>query len=513
MAEERRTYQRRGQQVASPLEYAHVQPHASEVEMAVLGALMIDKDAFMEVGDSLVPESFYEPRNQMVYDAIRSLSVEDSPIDVLTVIDKLGKMGKLEEVGGPGYIAELSSKVATSANVEYHANIVAEKYLARQMIQYVNVIGKKVYDESYDIKDVIDEAEGSLFELSQKNIKKDYSVLAPIVDKAKETIMQAYAKKGGLSGISSGIVALDEKTLGWQNSDLVIIAARPAMGKTAFALSMAKNIAADQKIPMAFFSLEMSDVQLTNRLISNACKIEGMKLVSGQLDGPDLLRLDKKIQKLIDAPLYIDDTAGLSIMDLRSKVRRLVREHGVKLVMIDYLQLMTASGMKFNSRQEEVSLISRSLKGLAKELNIPVLALSQLNRNVESRNGAEGKRPQLSDLRESGAIEQDADMVIFLHRPEYFGLKMSKDGTIDYQNKAEVIISKHRKGVTGIVLTKFLGEYTLYCDLDDDPSLPVSAGGEIIGSKVNGENGDMLFSQTEYDPFKLASIDGYRGGD
>ena len=504
MPEERRTYQRRGQQVASPLEYAHVQPHASEVEMAVLGALMIDKDAFMEVGDSLAPESFYEPRNQMVYDAIRSLSVEDSPIDVLTVIDKLGKMGKLEEVGGPGYIAELSSKVATSANVEYHANIVAEKYLARQMIQYVNVIGKKVYDESYDIKDVIDEAEGSLFELSQKNIKKDYSVLAPIVDKAKETIMQAYAKKGGLSGISSGIVALDEKTLGWQNSDLVIIAARPAMGKTAFALSMAKNIAADQKIPMAFFSLEMSDVQLTNRLISNACKIEGMKLVSGQLDGPDLLRLDKKIQKLIDAPLYIDDTAGLSIMDLRSKVRRLVREHGVKLVMIDYLQLMTASGMKFNSRQEEVSLISRSLKGLAKELNIPVLALSQLNRNVESRNGAEGKRPQLSDLRESGAIEQDADMVIFLHRPEYFGIGASSDGAIDYHNKAEVIISKHRKGATGIVLTKFLGEYTLYADLDDDPSLPVSAGGEIIGS---------LFTEEEYDPFKLAAIDGYRGGD
>ena len=444
MPEERRTYQRKRQQVASPLDYAHVQPHASEVEKAVLGALMIDKDAFMEVGDSLVPESFYEPRNQMVYEAIRSLSVEDSPIDVLTVTDKLAKMGKLEEVGGPGYIAELSSRVATSANVEYHASIVAEKYLSRQMIQYVNVVGKKVYDESYDIKDVIDEAEGSLFELSQKNMKKDYSVLAPIVDKAKETIMQAYANKGVLSGISSGIAALDEKTLGWQNSDLVIIAARPAMGKTAFALSMAKNIAADQKIPMAFFSLEMSDVQLTNRLISNACQIEGMKLVSGQLDGPDLLRLDKKIQKLIDAPLYIDDTAGLSIMDLRSKVRRLVREHGVKLVMIDYLQLMTASGMKFNSRQEEVSLISRSLKGLAKELNIPVLALSQLNRNVESRNGAEGKRPQLSDLRESGAIEQDADMVIFLHRPEYFGIGTSSDGTVDYHNKAEVIISKHR---------------------------------------------------------------------
>lgn len=504
MSEERRTYQRKGQQVASSLEYAHVQPHASEVEKAVLGALMIDKDAFMEVSDRLVPESFYEPRNQMVYDAIRSLSIEDCPIDVLTVTDKLAKMGKLEEVGGPGYIAELSSRVATSANVDYHTNIVAEKYLARQMIQYVNVVGKKVYDESYDIKDVIDEAECTLFELSQKNMKKDYSLLAPIVDKAKETIMQAYANKGELSGIASGISSLDEKTLGWQNSDLVIIAARPAMGKTAFALSMAKNIAADQKIPMVFFSLEMSDVQLTNRLISNACQIEGMKLVSGQLDGPDLLRLDKKIQKLMDAPLYIDDTAGLSIMDLRSKVRRLVREHGVKLVMIDYLQLMTASGMKFNSRQEEVSLISRSLKGLAKELNIPVLALSQLNRNVESRNGAEGKRPQLSDLRESGAIEQDADMVIFLHRPEYFGLGMSSDGTVDYHNKAEVIISKHRKGATGIVLTKFLGEYTLYADLDEESNLPPSAGGEFR---------DVLFTKEEYDPFKMAAIDGYRGGD
>lgn len=504
MPEERRTYQRKGQQVASSLEYAHVQPHASEVEKAVLGALMIDKDAFMEVSDRLVPESFYEPRNQMVYDAIRSLSIEDCPIDVLTVTDKLAKMGKLEEVGGPGYIAELSSRVATSANVDYHTNIVAEKYLARQMIQYVNVVGKKVYDESYDIKDVIDEAEGTLFELSQKNMKKDYSLLAPIVDKAKDTIMQAYANKGVLSGIASGIVALDEKTLGWQNSDLVIIAARPAMGKTAFALSMAKNIAADQKIPMVFFSLEMSDVQLTNRLISNACQIEGMKLVSGQLDGPDLLRLDKKIQKLMDAPLYIDDTAGLSIMDLRSKVRRLVREHGVKLVMIDYLQLMTASGMKFNSRQEEVSLISRSLKGLAKELNIPVLALSQLNRNVESRNGAEGKRPQLSDLRESGAIEQDADMVIFLHRPEYFGLGVSSDGTVDYHNKAEVIISKHRKGATGIVLTKFLGEYTLYADLDEESNLSPSAGGVYR---------DVLFTKDEYDPFKMAAIDGYRGGD
>lgn len=477
----------------------HIMPQAPEVEKAVLGALMIDKDAYMEVCDKLIPESFYEPRNQIIYEAIRNLSMEESPVDVLTVTDKLGKMGKLEEVGGPEYIVDLSSKVATSANIEYHSNIVAEKYLARQMIHYVSVLGKKVFDETYDIKDIVDEAESTLFELSQKNMKKDYSVLSPIVDKALELVKIAHSNKGGTTGISTGFLRLDDITCGWQNSDLVIIAGRPAMGKTAFALSLAKNIAADQKIPMAFFSLEMSDVQLSNRLMSNACKIEGTKLLSGQLDRSDWLRLDKNIDTLKDAPLYIDDTEALSVMDLRSKARRLVKEHGVKLIMIDYLQLMTANGMKYNSRQEEVSLISRSLKGLAKELNIPVLALSQLNRGVESRNGAEGKRPQLSDLRESGAIEQDADMVIFLHRPEYYGISMSADGTKDYTGKAEVIIAKHRKGATDIIMMNFKGEYTSFENYDEQAHMPISEGGEFI------------FPKEEYDPFTLAAQDGYRG--
>ena len=494
----------------TPMEFAHVQPQAPEVEKAVLGALMIDKNAYMEVCDKLVPESFYEPRNQMVYDAIRSLSMEDCPIDVLTVTDKLGKMGKLEDVGGPGYIADLSSMVATSANIEYHTNIVAEKYLARQMIRYVSDVGKKVFDETNDIKDVVDEAESTLFELSQKNMKKDYSVLSPIVDKAVDLVKIAHENTGATTGISTGFTLLDEKTCGWQNSDLVIIAGRPARGKTAFALSLAKNIAADQKIPMAFFSLEMSDVQLTNRLMSNACKIEGTKLVNGRLETQDWIKLDNNIELLKEAPLYIDDSEGLSIMDLRSKARRLVKEHGVRLIMIDYLQLMTASGMRYYSRQEEVSLISRSLKGLAKELNIPVLALSQLNRGVESREGAEGKRPHLSDLRESGAIEQDADMVIFLHRPEYYGIMMSSDGLIDYHQKAEVIISKHRKGATGIIMMEFRGEYTRF-DNCDDPSLrPPTEGGEIIGSKIND---GVLFTTEEYDPFNLAKMDGDRGGD
>lgn len=305
------------------ISYGHVMPQAPEVEKAVLGALMIDKDAYVEVCNLLVPESFYEPRNQMVYEAIQQLSREESPVDVLTVTDMLGKMGKLEEVGGPGYIMDLSSRVATSANIEYHANVVAEKYLSRQMIQYVNVIGKKSFDETYDIRDVVQEAESILLELSQKNMKKDYSALGSVVERAVKSVEEAYANKGSFTGIPSGLYKLDDMTCGWQKSDLVIIAGRPAMGKTAFALSVAKNIAVDQKRPMAFFSLEMSDVQLANRLMSNTCEIEGKKLLSGQLDREDWIRLDKNLQALTDAPLFVDDTEGLSVMELRTKARRL----------------------------------------------------------------------------------------------------------------------------------------------------------------------------------------------
>ena len=485
-----RSDRRQSSQQSLELAYGHVMPQAPEVEKAVLGALMIDKDAYLEVCDLLRPESFYEPRNQMVYEAIMKLSIEESPVDVLTVTDKLGKMGKLEDVGGPGYIAELSSRVASSANIEYHANVVAEKYLSRQMIHYVGEVGKKTFDETYPIKDVVNDAQAKLFELSQKNMRKDYSVLAPILERAVKSVQDAHSNTGGVTGIPTGFYKLDDITCGWQKSDLVIIAGRPAMGKTAFALSLAKNIAADQKIPMAFFSLEMSSEQLANRLMANAFEIDGKKLMSGQLDREDWNRLDKGMNNLVDAPLYIDDTEGLSVMELRTKARRLVNEHHVQLIMVDYLQLMTASGMRYNSRQEEVSLISRSLKGLAKELDIPVLALSQLNRGVEGRDGAEGKRPMLSDLRESGAIEQDADMVVFLHRPEYYGIMMSDDGTKDYRGMAEVIIAKHRKGAVGIKLLKFRGEYTRFENPEDNMignGVP-SDGGEIVGSKINGEN-------------------------
>jgi len=470
----------------------HLQPQALEIEKAVLGALMIDKDAYAIVCEILRPESFYEPRNQMVYTAIRDLSMDEKPVDMLTVADQLAKSGKLEQVGGPGYIAELSSGVATSANIEYHANIIAQKSLARQLISFASSIQTKAFDETIDVEDLMQEAEGSLFELSQHNMKKDYTAIDPVIAQAVKGIQDAAKNTDGLTGVSTGYFKLDDITSGWQASDLVIIAGRPAMGKTSFALSMAKNIAADLRTPMAFFSLEMSNVQLVNRLISNACEIQGSKILNGQLQRDEWERLDKNINNLLGAPLYVDDTPGLSVFELRTKARRLVREHGIKLIMIDYLQLMNANGMRFSSRQEEVSTISRSLKGLAKELNIPILALSQLNRGVESREGLEGKRPQLSDLRESGAIEQDADMVLFVHRPEYYHIYQDDNGR-DLHGMAQIIIAKHRKGATGDVLLTFRGEFTRFENPEDkniDNRAPIG-GGEIIGSRVNGEENPL----------------------
>ena len=491
MAEQTNNRRRKAAQPLDPT-LGHLQPQALEIEKAVLGALMIDKDAYAIVCEILRPESFYEPRNQMVYTAIRDLSMDEKPVDMLTVADQLAKSGKLEQVGGPGYIAELSSGVATSANIEYHANIIAQKSLARQLISFASSIQTKAFDETIDVEDLMQEAEGSLFELSQHNMKKDYTAIDPVIAQAVKGIQDAAKNTDGLTGVSTGYFKLDDITSGWQASDLVIIAGRPAMGKTSFALSMAKNIAADLRTPMAFFSLEMSNVQLVNRLISNACEIQGSKILNGQLQRDEWERLDKNINSLLGAPLYVDDTPGLSVFELRTKARRLVREHGIKLIMIDYLQLMNANGMRFSSRQEEVSTISRSLKGLAKELNIPILALSQLNRGVESREGLEGKRPQLSDLRESGAIEQDADMVLFVHRPEYYHIYQDDNGR-DLHGMAQIIIAKHRKGATGDVLLTFRGEFTRFENPEDkniDNRAPIG-GGEIIGSRVNGEDNPL----------------------
>ena len=465
--------------------YAHLQPQAVELEKVVLGALMIDSDAFSVVSEMLKPETFYDPRHQKIYEAIQTMNIEERPVDIMTLINELTKMGAIDKIGGAAYLMEISSQVASAAHVEYHAHILAQKYMARQLIHYAGDIETQAFDESEDIDDLMQHAEGELFQLSQNNIKQDYTQVDPVIKEAVDILKRAAENAGGLTGIPTGYVGLDDMTSGWQASDLVIIAGRPAMGKTSFALSIAKNVAVDYHIPIGFFSLEMNNVQLVNRLISNVCEISGHKILNGQLDPAEWERLDKKLRNLTGAPIYVDDTPGLSVFELRTKARRLVREKGVKLIMIDYLQLMNANGMKFGSRQEEVSTISRSLKGLAKELNIPVLALSQLSRNVENREGLDGKRPQLSDLRESGAIEQDADMVLFVHRPEYYHIYQDEKGN-DLHGMAQIIIAKHRKGATGDVLLNFRGEFTRFQDPQDAAVAPLDEGGEIMGSKMNG---------------------------
>ncbi len=436
--------------------YGHLPPQATDLEKVVLGALMIDKDAFAVVSELLHPETFYEPRHQKIYTAIRSLNMDEKPVDIMTVTEQLKRDGTIDDVGGAPYVVELSSQVASSAHIEYHAAILAHKFLARQ--------------------------------LTQKNMRQDFTQIDPVIKQAIDILQKASANSGGMTGVPTGYTKLDEITSGWQPSDLIIIAGRPAMGKTSFALSLAKNIAVDAQVPIGFFSLEMNNVQLVNRLISNVCEIVGSKILNGQLTPDEWDRLDKRLRNLQGAPVYVDDTPGLSVFELRTKARRLVREKGVGVIMIDYLQLMNANGMKFGSRQEEVSTISRSLKGLAKELNIPVIALSQLSRNVESREGLEGKRPQLSDLRESGAIEQDADMVLFVHRPEYYHIFEDEKGN-DLHGMAQIIIAKHRKGATGDVLLTFKGQYTRFDNPDNSstqPALPDDGGGLIV-SRMNDE--------------------------
>lgn len=479
---------RKGQQAPIDTSFGHLQPQAIDIEKVVLGALMIDKDAFTVVSEIIKPETFYEARHQKIYEAVQSLNLQEKPVDIMTVTEELRHKGTLEDVGGPAYVVELSSQVASSAHIEYHAHILAQKFLARQLIQFASMIETDAFDETVDVDDLMQKAEGALFEISQKNMLQDYVQIDTIVDQAHQLLLQASNREGGLTGVPSGFRKLDDITAGWQPSDLVIIAGRPAMGKTSFALSIAKNVAIDYRKPIAFFSLEMNNVQLVNRLISNVCSIPGNKILNGQLTPDEWERFDSNIRKMQGAPIYVDDTPGLSIFELRTKARRLVREHGIELLMIDYLQLMNANGMRFNSRQEEVSTISRSLKGLAKELNIPVLALSQLSRAVEQRDGPEGKRPQLSDLRESGAIEQDADMVLFVHRPEYYHILQDEKGN-DLHGMAQIIIAKHRKGATGDVLLNFRGEYTRFANPEDAkfavplPDDPI--GGEIVGSKMN----------------------------
>lgn len=463
---------------------AKIQPQDKEIEDAVLGALMLERDAYAIVCDLLRPESFYDPGNQKIYAAINKLGVMQQPIDMLTVTQQLRADGALDDVGGPVRISELTSNVASAAHIEYHARIVAQKFLARRLISFCSEIEKKSFDESYDIDDLLQEAEGKLFEISQGNLKKDFTQIDPVINSAMEQIEAAGKRESGLSGLQTGFHNLDKLTSGWQNSDLIIIAARPAMGKTAFVLSMAKNMAVDYNTPVAIFSLEMSNLQLVNRLISNVCEIEGDKIKSGRLSRQEWEQLNSRVRSLFSAPLYVDDSPSLSILELRTKARRLVKEHGVKIIIIDYLQLMNATGMKFGSREQEVSMISRSLKQLAKELNIPVIALSQLSRKVEERNDG-NKRPQLSDLRESGAIEQDADIVCFIHRPEYYTRSTTDAENRDIRGMAEFIVAKHRSGSVDDIEMTFVARFARFQNRSEP--MPFEKG--TMASKINDDPG------------------------
>ncbi len=439
-------------------------PQAVDIEEAVLGALMLEKDALSAVIDVLRPECFYKDSHQLIFEAIQYLFQKAEPIDILTVTHTLKKNGNLELVGGAYYITQLTGRIASAANIEYHARIILQKYIQRELIRISGETIRDAYEDTMDVLHLLDKAEKNLFEIAEGNIRRNFEDMQSLITKAIKEIEIASNKESGITGVASGFTELDRVTSGWQKSDLIIIAARPGMGKTAFVLSLARNAAVQFHRPVAFFSLEMSSVQLVNRLISSETEITSEKIRKGQLASHEWEQLNAKIKPLTDAPLYIDDTPALSIFELRAKCRRLVAEKKVAMIIIDYLQLMVAgSDNKTGNREQEISTISRSLKAIAKELSVPIIALSQLSRAVETRGST--KRPQLSDLRESGAIEQDADLVLFIYRPEYYGLNEDENAQ-PTQGLAEISVAKNRNGALRTVNLKFIGHLTKFTDMD-----------------------------------------------
>ncbi|MDG1189062.1 MAG: replicative DNA helicase [Flavobacteriales bacterium] len=444
-------------------------PQAIELEQAVLGALMIDNDALSNSIELLKPESFYQTEHQKVFSAIEDLFNNTQPVDILTVTNLLKQKGDLKDVGGAAFVSKLTERVASAANIETHARIIAQKFIQRELIRISSSTIKDAYDDTTDVFDLLNAAEQGLFEISEGNIRKNYDKMSTLIRQALEQIEEIKNKEDGLSGIPSGFADLDRVTSGWQKSDLIILAARPGMGKTAFVLSMARNTAVQFNKPVAVFSLEMSSVQLVNRLISSESGIPAEKLRKGNLEDHEWIQLNQQITSLSEAPLFIDDTPALTVFELRAKCRRLVRNNGVEMVIIDYLQLMHAGNSnKSGNREQEISTISRSLKSIAKELNIPIIALSQLSRAVETRGG--DKRPMLSDLRESGAIEQDADIVCFIYRPDYYGFTEWPDTSPgqdpDCQGQGEIIIAKHRNGSLENIRLRFISHLAKFTDLD-----------------------------------------------
>jgi replicative DNA helicase len=439
-------------------------PQRLEMEAAVLGALMLEKDALTTVVDILKPVSFYKDGHQRIYKAISNLFDKSEPIDQLTVVQELREMGELEAAGGVGYVAGLTMHINSAANIEAHARVILEAAIKRELIRTATDILRDAYEETTDVFELLDATEKNIFQVSEDNMRKGVDSMQDLMVKAIKELEEKKHQKDGLTGVPTGFSALDRVTSGWQPSDLVIVAARPGMGKTAFVVSAMRNAAVDFKKPVAIFSLEMSSLQLVNRLISAEAELDSEKIKKGNLADYEWSQLNHKISSLSTAPIFIDDTPALSIRELRAKCRRLKSQHDIQLIIIDYLQLMSGNdGGKGGNREQEIASISRALKGIAKELNIPVIALSQLSRSVETRGG--DKKPQLSDLRESGSIEQDADMVIFLYRPEYYKITEDEMGN-PTQGMGEVIIAKHRNGSLETVQLKFIGKFTKFADLD-----------------------------------------------
>jgi replicative DNA helicase len=506
-----------GALTALPNGMGKLQPQARDLEEAVLGALMLEKDALTTVIDLLKPESFYDERNQRIFRAILALFDRSEPIDLLTVTQELRKTAELELVGGAYYITQLTAKVNSAANIEFHARIITEAAIKRHLISISGNVLTQAFEDTTDVFDLLDSTEQALFEVSESNIRRSVDDMRSLMHQALEEL-KLKKDQEGLTGVPSGFTALDRVTSGWQKSDLVILAARPGMGKTAFVVSAMRNAAVDFDKPVAIFSLEMSSIQLVNRLISAEAELESDKIKRGNLAQYEWEQLYVKTAKLSTAPIFIDDTPALSIRELRTKCRRLKAQHDIQMIIIDYLQLMTGhtdgKGGGGN-REQEIASISRALKQLAKELSVPVIALSQLSRAVETRGG--DKRPQLSDLRESGSIEQDADMVIFLYRPEYYGITEDEEGN-PTQGTGQVIIAKHRNGSLTDVNLKFIGKFTKFADLDAGGfgsvpgfgSLPNSSfdnsstpGAIRMGSKMNDVGGlpPSNFGAGEEPPF------------
>jgi len=472
------------------LELGRKMPQAVDLEEAVLGAILIDKEALIETIDVVTVESFYKEAHQHIFLVIHELFEENQPVDIVTVTQALRTKNLLQEVGGAYYLSYLTNRVASSANAKHYAHIVVQKALKRNLIVKNTDVIREAYEDVSDVFDLLDKAEQQLYDISNKNIGKDYEVMEDLTLKAIKEIEELAERGDEFTGIPSGFVSLDRKTSGWQKSDLIVVAARPSMGKTAFCLNMARN-AAVQGHGVAFFSLEMSSTQLATRLISSEAEISQQQMKAGKLEAHKIQQIITKSEILRNSPIYIDDTPAINIFQLRAKCRRMKRKHDVGLIMIDYLQLM--SGMGGNdrgmNREQEISRISRSLKTLAKELDVPVIALSQLSREVERR---QNKRPMLSDLRESGAIEQDADQVLFLYRPEYYGIEQDDDGNSTL-GICEVLIEKNRNGATGKVNLRFIGEFAKFRDYDGSSGfIPLNTisndGSYTIPSKMNGED-------------------------